>query len=198
MSKTIDLLFESILNGALIHPAVIADYFGIPNEDNYSTIYGIYEGLIKHKSVPKVLLENCYKTNRLDELIHQKYTHHKSKYYVEFTNKNIKIGKTYFNFVEEDNEDDYLIDELPILTDDYCSSCNTIGYITKKNYKLLYPSLSSCEEYPAPPDCFECGNIICKMCSNYDKIEEVFICYKCENSNIILSINSKIRHYNKT
>lgn len=197
MSKTVDLLFETILNDTIIHPAVIVDYFGIHNsDDNYSTIFGIYEGLIKYKGVSKVLLENCYKTNRLDELIHKKYTYHKSKYYTEFVNKNIKIGETYLNLEVEDNEEDSRIDE--ILTDDYCSSCNTIGYITKKNYKILYPSSSSCEKCPAPPDCFNCGNIICKMCSNYDKTEEAFICYKCENPNIISSINSKIREYNRT
>jgi hypothetical protein len=61
-------LINNILTGVTIHPAVIADYFGFDNdnEDNYSIIYGIYEGLIKYKGISKLLLENCFMTNRLD------------------------------------------------------------------------------------------------------------------------------------
>jgi hypothetical protein len=194
MSKTIDLLFKNILTGDRIHSAVIHDYFGIHNaiDDNkYSIIYGIYAGLIKYKGISKDLLENCYMTNRLDELIHKKYTYHKSKYYESFINKNISIGETYFNL--DDNQQKKMI----ILTDDYCMSCNTFGYYTKQNYKILYPSLQNYLDCPAPTDCFICGNNICKMCSNYDNKEQAFICYMCENKNIILSINLKIRTYNK-
>lgn len=186
MPKTIDLLFKSILNGDSINTPVIADYFGIHNaiDDNkYSIIYGIYEGLIKYKGISKDLLENCYITNRLDELIHKKYTHQKSNYYLNFVINHISIGETYFNF--DDNQQEKMV----ILTDDYCSSCNTFGYYTKQNYKL---------GYNAPPDCLKCGNNICKMCSNYDNKDKSFICYKCENPNIISCIKSKICGYNKS
>jgi len=207
MSKTIDVLFNNILTGVTIHPAVIADYFGFDNdnEDNYSIIYGIYEGLIKYKGISKLLLENCFMTNRLDELIHKKYTHHKNKYYVNFVKKNIIIGDTYFNFIEdedgdfiEDEDGDIPFEKSTILTDDYCMCCDTSGYYTKQNYKLLNPTLSNCVNIPAPPDCFICGINICKMCSNYDNKNNACICYKCENPNIILSINTKIRDYHKT
>jgi hypothetical protein len=186
MPKTIDLLFKSILNGDAINTPVITDYFGIHNaiDDNkYSIIYGIYEGLIKYKGISKDLLENCYMTNRLDELINKKYTHQKSNYYLNFVINHISIGETYFNF--DDNQQEKMV----ILTDDYCSSCNTFGFYTKQNYKL---------EYNSPPDCFKCGNNICKMCSNYDNKDKAFICYKCENPNIISCIKSKICGYNKS
>ena len=189
MSKTIDTLFNSILTGGLLHPAAITDYFGDQNEDiHFNTIYGIYGGLIKYKGVSKLLLENCFKTNRLDELIHKKYTHHKSGYYADFVDKKVEIGDTYFNFGEEEM-DISQIDEMLILDDDHCPSCSTCGYYTKKNHELVHD---------APPDCFKCENMICKMCSNFDEKEGACICYKCEYPNIMSSIITKISGYRKT
>jgi len=191
MIKTIDLLYETILNDDIIPSPVIADYFGFHNssDDNkYSIIYGVYQGLIKCKGIPKQMLENCFMTNRLDELIHKKYIHHKSKYYEDFVNKNITIGETYFN-LEEDSTNIENIYKIPILTDDYCPSCNLVGYYTKHNSKLVYSS---------PPDCFKCGTFICRFCSNYDKKEISYICYKCQKPNIISCIDTKIRGYNKS
>jgi hypothetical protein len=77
MSKTIDLLFDNIFNDTIydLHPAVICDYFGVENikyNNNIDIIYGIYEGLIKMKGISKKIIENCFFTNRLDELIHKK------------------------------------------------------------------------------------------------------------------------------
>ena len=194
MTSTSDLLINCILTGCNItdmHPAVVCDYFGINDESSVNIIYGIYEGLIKYKGVSNKLLKNCYMTNRLDELIHAKYTHHKSRYYVEFCNKHIKIGNTYFT----KNSDN--IESLNILTDDYCTTCNADGYYTKHNCKLSYPSAIT-SECSAPPDCFQCGNVMCKMCSNYDKKEESFICYMCENPTIFASIATKLNGYRKT
>lgn len=186
MSKTIDLLFDAISKDTSIIAPVFADYFGVENDNHYGIIYGIYKGLIKYKGVSKQLIENCFLTNRLDELIHKKYTYHKSGYYEDFCKNNIKIGNTYFN-LEEDNVDDN--NKLTIHTDDYCPSCDIIGYYTKTNYKL--------NEF-APPDCFKCGNFICKLCSNYDKNDDICICYKCEHPNIKVSIDKKINNYTKT
>lgn len=74
--KTIDLLFDNIINDTIqdLHPAVICDYFGFKNikyDDNIDIIYSIYNGLIKIKGISKKLIENCFFTNRLDELIHK-------------------------------------------------------------------------------------------------------------------------------
>ena len=182
--KTIDLLFDAIYKDTIIIEPVLHDYFGIENDNYYGIIYGIYKGLIMYKGVSKQLIENCFFTNRLDELIHKKYTYHKSGYYENFCKNNIKIGNTYFNYLEDDENN-----KLIINTDDYCPSCDTIGYYTKNNHKL---------NELAPPDCYVCGNFICKLCCNYDKNNNTFICYKCEHPNIKVSIDKKIINYKKT
>jgi len=195
--KTVDLLFDAILKGDNIETPVFCDYFGFQNnnDDNYTIIYGLYTGLIKYKGIGKKLIENCYITNRLDELIHKKYTHHKSKYYKQFVKKNINIGNTY---LEEEKNDDILedgeqnndnIEKYIIYNDDYCPSCDIIGYYTKNNYELLYNINDQ------PYQCSKCYIGICKLCCNYDK-DNVY-CYKCENPNIKRIIENKIKTYNK-
>ena len=185
MQKTVDVLFSDVENGRPIsHDAVIDDYFGICSTDDERIIYGVYQGLIVHKGVSKILIENCFKTNRLDMLIHLKYTQVKSGYYNEFVSRNIKIGKTHFEFEVDSTQGGQ---EMPITTDDYCPTCNSIGYYTRQN------AVSD-----SPPDCFDCGNYVCKLCANYDDKKEALICYKCENPNIIKSIRRKIKGYNQT
>ena len=85
MVKTIDILFNIIEKNIPMTNSVLHDYFG--NNNNYeivSIILALYAGLIKIKGIPKKLIENCFITNRLDELIHKKYKHHKSQYYKIF------------------------------------------------------------------------------------------------------------------
>ena len=183
MSNTVNLLFDAVLKGSSIITPVFVDYFGMNNDQHYTVIYGIYEGLIKYKGISKKLIENCFMTNRLDELIHKKYTYHKSGYYNDFCKKNIKIGNTYYF---DKNEKMKLMD---IFTDDFCPSCDTGGYYTKNNMNLLIPN--------APTDCFKCGVSICKLCSNYDNINRTCLCYKCEHPNIKVSIKNKISGYNR-
>jgi hypothetical protein len=181
------------------HPAIEFDFFGISYDNkNFEIMYGIYSGLIKFKGVSRELLYNCYITNRLDELIHKKYTNHKSKYYVDFVKKNIVIGDTYYSVGDEsesESEEDEL-EKIEITTDDFCPTCGSVGYYTNKNYV-------------EPLDCFfGCGNIICKKCKNDKDIKEndvkmkVFSCYDCEykldNKNIQSTIARKIREYKRT
>jgi len=184
------------------NPAIEDDFFGEKYEDeNFGLMYGIYYGLVKSKRcVSKELLYNCFITNRLDELIHKKYTHHKSNYYITFCEKNIVIGNTYYNFEDEDEEDhENTIEMMEITTDDFCPTCGSIGYYTNENY--MVPSENS-------PDCyFGCGNIICKKCRILKDITEdgikmsVYSCYDCEynldNKNIQSTIARKIKDYKK-
>ena len=177
--KTIDLLFDNIINDTIqdLHPAVICDYFGFKNikyDDNIDIIYSIYNGLIKIKGISKKLIENCFFTNRLDELIHKKHIHHKSKYYQMFCDKKIQIGKTFNN--------KNIVDIQEIYDDNHCPSCNIDNYIDNK---------------VSPPDCSKCLNNICKMCSIYCKIEYNYICYKCNNPSLEKSIKNKISGYKK-
>lgn len=191
MENTVDLLFYEIKHDKPISLSVLHDYFGIDNlnnSDNINIIYGIYAGLIKYKSVNKELFENCFITNRLDELIHVKYTFRKSSYYDMFCEKRIKIGNTYFNLkTNEENDTIEDIEYLPITTDDYCPTCNIAGYVTKNNYD------TNC-----PPDCFKCFKFVCKLCSNFDEDNYSRICYMCESPNIKIAILNKIRSYQKS
>jgi hypothetical protein len=103
-----------------------------------------------------------------------------------FCDKNIIIGETYIN--EDDNN---LIEKIEIYDDDYCPNCNIEGYITKENYR--FPDYKNCNYV----DCYNCYIGICIFCSNFDKKEGNFICYKCENPNLSISIKNKIKEYNK-
>jgi hypothetical protein len=161
-NKTVDMLFAAVKNDSTyISAGVLNDYFGIinmSNEENLHTIFGIYSGLIKTKSVSKQLFENCFFTNRLDELIHKKSKYHGSGYYNRFITKNIKIGNTYIG--------ECGVEELPIMDDDHCPSCQTTGYITEHQYLSIMS-----------PDCVKCGVFMCKMCVR--AIDDVGTCPKC-------------------
>lgn len=117
MFKTIDSLFNACFNDDInsITNGVIYDYFGIHNNNYITIIFGLYVGLIKIKQISKELIENCFYTNRLDELIHKKYKNWKSQYYNIFCNNNIIIGKTYINKTKKitmlniDDDDDFTI-----------------------------------------------------------------------------------------
>ena len=149
MAATIDTLFNAVLKDDVeLTNGTINDYFGysnICNPANLQIIYGIYSGLIKTKGVTKAMFENCFFTNRLDELIHTKSKYHKSGYYMQFCSNNITIGKT---FIGESD-----IVPMPITDDDYCPSCEAHGYITENQYLSFMA-----------PDCIKCGIYMCKLC----------------------------------
>lgn len=159
--STIDLLF----NDEIVIP-VIYDYFGIHNTKNIDIIHGVYEGLIKYMGVSKEIIYNAYKTNKLDKLIHEKYNNRPSDYYQEFCNKKIIIGNTYLidDDIDSSNEDDDNTDQSNIQKNNRCPTCNSDGYK---------------ENVVGPPDCYKCGNWICKKCSIYSKKEYGYRCKKC-------------------
>jgi hypothetical protein len=188
MNKNIDLLFTYVKQAGYfdveeLTPSVLIDYFGyenIDNNTNLNILLALYIGLIKHKGISKQIIENCFMTNRLDEMIHKKYTHNKSSYYINYCVKNIKIGNTYVN------NETISIEELNILTDDYCSNCCKIGYITQNNCNgdagRIY-------------DCCKCFQFICNQCSHYSNEKMSYICINCDNTNIIKCINQKLSTY---
>jgi hypothetical protein len=198
MSRTVDLLFKAVYDDTEITPPTFFDYFGMHNnEKNYSTIYGIYAGLIKVKGISKKTIEDCFMANRLDELIHKKYTHYNnSDYYKEFCDKNIKIGNTYVTYnnninYEEDEEDDENNNKnFEITTDDFCPSCNIEGLYTKDNTIIHLPNYTTESQ-----SCVKCRTGVCKFCANFNKKQEQIICYKCDNLNINSSIEKKIKGY---
>ena len=96
MPKTIDDLLKCCMSDIIPPVPVVADYFGLDNTDNLYVILGIYQGMLKIKGMDKSIVEKAFKTNQLDELIHDSYrVYGTSGYYRMFCEKNIKIGNTY-------------------------------------------------------------------------------------------------------
>ena len=175
MNKSIDLLYDNINNGylAILDKSVLNDYFGNQiNPANNEIIYGVYESLIIFKGVSKNLIENCYMTNRLDELIYKKHIHNKTDYYNLFNKNNIKIGATFFY----DNKTKL----INIYDDNHCPSCNSKNYLELKKY-----------------ECYKCLNSICELCSYNDEIMNIYNCNKCKNPNLEIVINNKIKECKK-
>ena len=140
-------------------------FFGDNTSEVFDIIYGVYQGLLKYKFVSLELLTNCFLTNRLDELIHIKYRHRKSRYYVDFLKKQIKIGQTNKNTDDKPTA-------LQIFDDDHCSSCLIKGYITY-NYCI--------DADISPPDCCVCLKNICKACKgNFDNKMNSYRCKTCK------------------
>ena len=96
MTKTIDDLVKCCMLDSMPTIQVIADYFDFDNVEDLSIILGLYQGMIKIKGMDKDIIENAFKKNRLDKLIHDSYKiYGTSGYYKIFCEKQIKIGKTY-------------------------------------------------------------------------------------------------------
>jgi len=176
-------------NFTYIPTTVLHDFFGktnIENDDNINIIFGIYIDLIKSKGISVNLLNKCFLSNRLDELIHKKFTYHTSGYYDLFKKNNLVIGKTFYGISN--------YDYFEINNDDYCSFCQIKGQYTKEYYFG-----TGCGT-----DCFYCYNKVCKKCAYFD--EDILSCihFNCfsntesdintinSNNNLIKNINSKI------
>ena len=65
-------------------------------------ILAVYKGLYI-MDVSHTELHRCFQRNKLDELIHTKYSLRKSGYYKDFCKENIVIGQTYFPDENDNN-----------------------------------------------------------------------------------------------
>lgn len=128
---------------------VLTDY-GFLNIDeiHWNTLYGVYQGLVKHKGVTAEHLHMCFMANRLDELIHKKYKHNRSGYYDNFVANGIKLGNTKSNL----NSLDAQSNDFKILDDDTCYVCESPGY----NQRMCNP-----------PDCAICFTFMCTDCARF-------------------------------
>lgn len=162
MSKTIDVLFRAVKgDNTELSAGTINDYFGYKNMlngEDLQLIYYMYSDMIKPKCVSKELFENCFFTNRLDELIHKKSKFQSSGYYKEFCDKKVVVGNTYIG--------DTAVEQMPIIDDNHCPSCEAPGYVTK-NQTLSFMA----------PDCHECGVYMCKLCVTVQQGDGT--CLKC-------------------
>ena len=137
----------------------IIDYFGdFTDKKTLPLLFGVYQGLIKYKNVTSDLLHMCFLSNRLDELIHKKFTHKPSGYYQKFKDQNLIIGNT--NLLNTKNKKTF-----EIYDDDYCPYCNTKGFLTNNNTLNI--------------DCTECYKFLCKKCA-YLGDEDLCLHKRCQ------------------
>ena len=85
MQTTAQDLYNCCLRDEMPTLPIIVDYFGdAKGMQNQCTVLGVYQGLVKTKGLTVELLEKCFKTKRLNELVHEKYKHRQSGYYRMF------------------------------------------------------------------------------------------------------------------
>ena len=135
--RTSDLLVNYCLNYTIpSEPAIICDFFGFHIIENMDIIFGIYQGLIKHKGITSNELNKAFKNQKLNQLIHAKYKNKKSKYYNEFCENNINVG------LSLEKLQDYSDNSKFEITDhEHCPNCGEKGFL-----KNNYPNYSA-------PDC---------------------------------------------
>lgn len=104
---TVQSLYIVYEKGTMLSSAILVDLFGLLNwPDNIRTnpvkfekqvqlLSGLYKGLYL-SGVPYQEIEFARKHNKLDEFIHKKHIGMSSKYYDEFCEDKIIIGKTVY------------------------------------------------------------------------------------------------------
>ena len=147
MPKTSEILYRCCFDDTIPPIPVIADYFGnARSEEQVRIILGIYQGLVKIRGVEADVLNNCFESNRLNELVHAKYKYSKTGYYKMFCDQDIDLFM--LTCLEPIDEKDY----LPIYDDNYCPNCETEGYYT--------------EELKSGVDCSRCFKMLCSNCQS--------------------------------
>ena len=157
MPRTSDILVKCCFKDEIPPLPVLADYFGdsFGDDQKENIVFGVYVGLVKYKNLNSDLLHNCFLSNRLNELIHQKYKYHKSGYYEEFCKLNINLKTVTCLYPIKESE------YLPIYDDNFCPLCLTEGYYLEKKAIGM--------------DCEKCLHMMCTSCFKPD----TFVCKKC-------------------
>ena len=155
MSKTTaEELVEACFRDLIPSIPTIFDYFGnAETETDLSIVLGIYQGLLKYKSVDVDYLYQCFLQDKLNELVHAKFKFKPTGYYKMFCDRKLDLqSKTIF--AKNELQDKFI--ELNIYDDDHCPICNKRGVITK--------------DYGIPMDCVKCLKFMCKKCcGTYDE-----------------------------
>jgi hypothetical protein len=139
------------------HYSTISDYFGdAKNDKQMGIILGIYQKMIISKGVSAELLDNCMKTNRLNELVHAKYKYEPTVYYKLFCSEDINLDC--WPCLQTVHKSDY----MKIFDDNHCPGCLKAGYITDNNRN-------------GHIDCEKCLKLMCKYCIGNDTL-----CKNCE------------------
>ena len=145
---------------------VIADYVGnAESHEDITTVFGVYQGLVLKKDVDVELLNNCFHTNRLDELVHARFKVQPTGYYDMFKAANIMLKDPFASLGSLLGEEGLAQTELlPIYTDDQCPVCGQDGFITEG--KRTGAECTKCLCYVCD-DCFPPdgdGPVLCKKC----------------------------------
>lgn len=123
MSSSAEMLYGYFKGTCSFTNKINVDLFGyfnwtenmkINNNETNTMFLGLYKGLY-NLDVTFKELNKCYMQNKLDELIHTKYSIRKNDYYKEFVEKNIKIGNTSLiaeEDMETDTNEDFDVDDL--------------------------------------------------------------------------------------
>jgi hypothetical protein len=105
--KTAELLYAYFEQRGDLTRAVVHDLFGCNcTPDNLSLFLGLYKGLYL-MDVSPYEIHRCFTENRLDELIHVKYSLRPSNYYKEFCDQNLTIGPTSLGEMEYEDDDEH-------------------------------------------------------------------------------------------
>ena len=150
MSSTAQELYECCLRDEFPSIPVLVDYFGnsISSLPRQGVVLGVYQGLVKTKGVTVELLESCFRTNRLNELIHAKFKHRQSGYYRKFCELGIDLNNEALWDARKERR-------LEILDDDFCPNCLHEGYVTEQ-FGSGYI------------DCERCLQLMCAHCYKSD------------------------------
>jgi hypothetical protein len=115
-------LYDYFEHDGELYLAIIFDLFGYGNwttsmkenkEDTLSMFLGLFKGLyimdVHYKEIYR-----CFLKNKLDDLIHIKYSLNKSGYYKEYCEKQIKIGNTFMieNKNEKEEEEPFIYSQI--------------------------------------------------------------------------------------
>lgn len=110
--KTAEYLYNYFEGKESFSNAILADLFGFFNwtkkmeKDSNNTIgmfLGVYKGLYL-MDIPWQEIHRCFLNNKLDDLIHIKYSLISNSYYKKFSESKIKIGNTFFDFFNEEKK----------------------------------------------------------------------------------------------
>lgn len=111
MNTSSKALYDYFDGKVSLHPSIVADLCGYRNwtsvmrtnrDNTLDLILEVYKGLFL-MDVTYSELNRCFLRNKLDELIHTKYSLRQSGYYKDFCRDKIIIGQTYFPDETEDN-----------------------------------------------------------------------------------------------
>ena len=164
MPTTAKILYDCCLRDECPPIPVVVDYFGnsLDSEMKQGLVLGVYEGLVKTKGVSVELLDNCFRTNRLNQLVHEKYKRRPSPHYKMFCKASIDLNASCALLEETEGNG------MKIYDDNFCPNCETEGYITER-FGAGYIDCEKCLQLMCQHCCGDYGK--CKTCNETERKE---------------------------